>query len=310
MKGAWLAVAIALMVASGSARAQTPAPRSIAVLKVEVAGDGSDELRGQVAAALAAAVKGAGAELIGEDKVDAAVGKDKELAHCLSATCLEKLGAKVGAGELLRAHVAASGNIYEIDLELLSPKAEGGLAGRVQRTCSVCTVSELSEMVATGASDLLSGKTSEGVDVEILCQPLGATIAVDDKPRGQGPLKIKLAPGRHRVVARLDGHTNAFKVIEVTSTVGDQRFELVLAPAAALDAGERPFRTLKWVTAGGAAAALVTGITLLVVDGNGTCGSDGDACPMEYDTRAAGLLGLAVGVAAGGASAWMFTRDR
>ncbi len=309
MKGAWLAVAIALLVASGSARAQEPAARTVAVLKVEVAGDGSDELRGQVAAALAAAVKGAGAALVGEDKVDAVIGKDKELAHCLSTTCLEKLSAQVGAGELVRAHVAASGNIYEIDLELLSPRAEGGLAGRVQRTCSVCTVSELSEMVATAASDLLSGKTGDGVEVEILCRPIGATIAVDDKPRGQGPLKVKLAPGRHRVVARLDGHTNAFKVIEVTSTIGDQRFELVLAPAAALDSGG-PYRTLKWVTAGGAAAALVTGITLLVVDGNGTCGSDGDACPMEYDTRAAGLLGLAVGVAAGGASAWMFTRDR
>jgi hypothetical protein len=309
MKGAWLAVAIAVMVASGTARAQGPGPRAVGVLKVEVAGDGSDELRGQVVAALAAAVKGAGAALVGEEKVDAAIGKDKELAHCLSATCLEKLGAKVGASELLRAHVAVSGNLYEIDLELLSPHAEGGLAGRVQRTCSVCTVSELSEMVATAASDLLAGKTG-GVEVEILCRPVGATIAVDDQPRGQGPLKLRLAPGQHRVVARLDGHTNAFKVIEVTSTVGDQRFELVLAPAAALSDEGRPFRTLKWVTAGGAAAALLTGITLLVVDGNGTCGSDGDACPMEYDTRGAGLLGLAVGVAAGGASAWMFTRDR
>lgn len=308
MKGAWLAVAIATLVAASAAHAQ-PAPRTVGVLKVEVAGDGSDELRGQVAAALAAAVKGAGATLVGEDKIDAAIGRDKELAHCLSATCLEKLGGKVGAGELLRAHVAVSGNIYEIDLELLSPHAEGGLAGRVQRTCSVCTVSELSEMVAGAAADLLAGKTGEGVEVEIVCRPSGAVIAVDDKPRGQGPLRVTLAPGRHRVVARLDGHTNAFKVIEVTSTIGDQRFELVLAPAAAFSDSGRPYRTLKWVAAGSAAAALVTGITLLVVDGNGTCGGD-DACPMEYDTRGAGLLGLAVGVAAGGASAWMFARDR
>jgi hypothetical protein len=308
MKGAWLAVAIALMVASGTARAQAPGARAVGVLKVEVAGDGSDELRGQVVAALAAAVKGAGASLVGEEKVETAIGKDKDLVHCLSTTCLERLAARSGAGELLRAHVAATGNTYEIDLELLSPRAEGGLAGRVQRTCSVCTVSELSEMVATAASDLLAGKT--GVEVEILCRPMGAIIAVDDKPRGQGPLRLRLPPGRHRVVARLDGHASAFKVIEVTSTVGDQRFELVLAPAAALSDDGRSFRTLKWVTAGGAAAALLTGITLLVVDGNGTCGGDGDACPMEYDTRGAGLLGLAVGVAAGGASAWMFTRDR
>lgn len=308
-------MALTMSVAAGTAAAQprTSPPveqRTIGLFKVEVAGDGSDELRGQVSAALAAAVTGAGATLVGQDKIDAIVSRDKELAQCLSATCLATIGAKVGVKELLRAHLAASGNIYELDLELLSPAAEGGLAGRVQRTCSVCTVSELSQMVATAASDLLAGRTDEGgVEVAIVCQPQGAEIQVDDQPRGQGPLKIKLAPGRHRVVARLDGHANAFKVIEVTTTVGDQSFELVLAPAGALDTG-RPYRSLKWVTAGSAAAALVAGITLLVVDGNGTCGGGSDECPMEYDTRAAGLLGLAVGVAAGGASAWMFARDR
>lgn len=318
MRGAPLALALSLSVSlasllAGAAAAQPKGggARTVGVFKVEVAGDGSDELRGQVAAALAAAVSGAGATLVPEDKIEAAVARDKQLASCLSATCLEKLTGKVGAGELLRAHVAASGNTYEIDLELLSPSAEGGLAGRVQRTCSVCTVSELSQMVAGAAGDLLAGRSDgEGVTVEILCRPSGAEIAVDDQPRGQGPVKVKLAPGRHRVVARLDGHTNAFKVIEVTSTVGDQRFELVLAPAAALGAEGGSYRRLKWVAAGGAAAALVTGIALLVVDGNGTCGGGGDACPMEYDTRTAGLIGLAVGVAAGGASAWMFSRDR
>jgi hypothetical protein len=306
-----LAVALCIWLAAGVAHAQAQeGARAIGVLKVEVAGDGSDELRGQVSAALAAAVTGAGATLVGEEKIAAIVASDRELTHCLSSTCVEKLGARVGVKELLRAHVAASGNVYDIDLELLSPAAEGGLAGRVQRTCSVCTVSELSQMVATAASDLLAGRVDGGgVDVEIACEPRGAEIAIDDQPRGQGPLKIKLTPGRHRVVARLDGHTNAFKVIEVTSSVGDQRFELVLAPADLLGDSRRPYRTLKWITAGSAAAALVAGAVLLVVDGNGTCGGGDDQCPMEYDTRAAGLVGLAVGVAAGGASAWMFARD-
>ena len=307
-----VSVSLAIAVAAAAAAHAQPAAgeRRVAVLTVEVAGNASDELRGQVSAALAAAVTGAGATLVGEDKIAAIVARDKELAQCLSSTCLEKLGAKVGVKELLRVHVSASGNIYELDLELLSPAAEGGLAGRVQRTCSVGTVSELSQMVASAASDLLAGRTDGGVDVEIVCKPEGAHIAVDDKSHGQGPVKVKLAPGRHRIVARLDGHTNAFKVIEVSSQVGDQRFELVLAPAGLLgDGDDRPYRTLKWITAGSAAAALVTGALLLVVDGNGTCGGGADQCPMEYDTRTAGLFGLAVGVAAGGASAWMFARD-
>lgn len=311
--GGGLAVALALsltVAAAAAAHAQPAAgERRIGVLAVEVAGDGSDELRGQVSAALAAAVTGAGATLVGEDKISAIRARDKELAQCLSSTCVEKLGAKVGVKELLRAHVAASGNIYELDLELLSPTAEGGLAGRVQRTCSVCTVSELSQMVATAAADLLAGRSDGGVDVEIVCKPDGAQILVDDKPHGEGPVKVRLTPGRHRVVARLDGHTNAFKVIEVSSQVGDQRFELVLAPAGVLGGDDRPYRTLKWITAGSAAAALVAGVALLAVHGNGTCGGGAEECPMEYDTRTAGLVGLAVGVAAGGASAWMFARD-
>jgi hypothetical protein len=289
--------------------ARAESGRSIALLQVEVAGDGN-QLAQPVETALASAVSRAGARLVTRDRVDAAVARQPELSGCLSATCLGTLSTAVDAQQFLRAHIAASGNSYELDLELLSAAAEGGLAGRVQRNCSVCTVAEMSEMVASAADDLLAGRgDADRVEVEILCRPDGAEIIIDDKVRGVGPLKVQLAPGRHRVVARLDGHTKAFKEIEVTATSGGQRFELVLTSSSALGPSSGPFRTWKWALAGTAAAALVTGVGLLMVDGNGTCGSSGDECPMVYDTRAAGLLGLVVGVAAGGASAWMFARD-
>ncbi|HUS68860.1 MAG TPA: hypothetical protein VMZ28_30195, partial [Kofleriaceae bacterium] len=80
--------------------------------------------------------------------------------------------------------------------------------------------------------------------------------------------------------------------------------------ASARDEESRPFRTWKWVAAGGAAAAVLTGVALLLADGSGTCEGDGAECPEVYDTRTAGIVGVSLGILGGGASAWMFAADR
>ena len=314
-----LAVAILLAGLAGAAPAApaasapstTPA-RAIALVSLEVAGNASDELRAQIAGAVEQAVNGAGARYVRPDAAQAAIAERPELAGCVSISCLQALAAGTGAGELLRVHVAASGNSYDIDVELLAPDAEGGLAGRVQRSCSVCSVTDLQYQVALATGDLLAGRgDAPGVPVEIVCDPPGAEIVIDDEPRGAAPFRGRLLPGPHRVLARLDGHASSVRVIEVEPDAGEQqRFQVALAPSAALDAGRRPYRRWKWIAAGGAGAALVTGTVLLALHGGGTCGTERDACPEEYDTRGAGLVGLAVGLLAGGASAWMFLQDR
>ena len=296
--------------AQASAPSTTPA-RTIALVSLEVAGDSSAELRAQITGAVEQAVNAAGARYVRPDAAQAAIAARPDLAGCVSVSCLEALAAGTGAGELLRVHVAATGNSYDIDVELLAPGAEGGLAGRVQRTCSVCSVTDLQYQVALATGDLLAGRgDAPGVPVEIVCDPPGAEIVIDDQPRGAAPFRGRLLPGPHRVLARLDGHASSVKVIEVTAGAAELRFEVALAPSAALDAGRRPYRRWKWVAAGGAGAALVTGTVLLALHGGGTCGAEQDACPEEYDTRGAGLVGLAVGLLAGGASAWMFLQDR
>ncbi|HLU65544.1 MAG TPA: PEGA domain-containing protein [Kofleriaceae bacterium] len=284
--------------------------QAIAILSLEIAGGSSDRLRGQVAEAVERAVAAAGARYIPAEATASALDGAPELRGCLSASCLGRLSELTGAGRFIRAHVSVSGDSYVLDLELLSPGAEGGLAGRLQRTCSVCTVTDLRDRVTGAASELLAGVSDpDGVAVEITCRPDGAEIVIDEEVRGQAPFRGRLPPGPHVVVARLDGYAESRKTI-VVETTGEQRFEIGLTATAALTVDQRPHPALKWVAAGGAAAALVTGVVLLAMDGRGTCDADGDACQEVYDTRTAGLVGVAVGLAAGGAAGWLFARDR
>ncbi|HUS68627.1 MAG TPA: hypothetical protein VMZ28_29025, partial [Kofleriaceae bacterium] len=146
---------LCVLLVAGEARAQ--GERSIAIASIEVAGDTTPELRAQMGKAIADGLARNGTRVVKlEDAVAAAKG-DSELATCVMPSCLERLTKAVGVRELVRAHVSVSGDSYEIDLELLAPTADGGLAGRLQRSCAVCTVGEVSDLLTGAAADLASG---------------------------------------------------------------------------------------------------------------------------------------------------------
>jgi len=69
-------------------------------------------------------------------------------------------------------------------------------------------------------------------------------------------------------------------------------------------------RVFKWITLGVAVAGLATGITLMALDGGGTCeaGSAG-LCPERYETLTPGIVVTAVGGAAAVGSAILFYLD-
>ena len=182
---------------------------------------------------------------------------------------------------------------------------------RIERHCSVCTVGDLSDLSARAAAALASGqgRLGGGISVVIHCQPTGAQLTIDDQPRGPAPFHGTLSRGRHRIVATLDGHLAAVKVVDIDPSGGVRTIQLVLAPTAAVETTRSPYHTWKWVAAGGAAALLVGSVALLAVNGDGTCDSSRDSCPRVYSTGTVGVLGLALGLAAGGASSWMFVRD-
>jgi hypothetical protein len=248
-----------LCLGAGDAHAQDAAGRAIAIASVEIAGDTTDELRAQIARAIADGLARGGVRVVALEQAVAAARADRELATCVTPSCLTRLTELIGVRELVRAHVSVSGDSYEVDLELLSPSADGGLAGRLQRSCGVCTVGELIDLLAGASADLATG-----------------------------------AGAADRALAGPTAPDN----------------QLVLAPSP-VDSGEtRPFRTWKWVAAGGAVAVVLTGVALLLADGSGSCDRQDAECPEVYDTRTAGIIGVTLGVLGGGASAWMFVADR
>lgn len=308
-----LAMALAapgLALASPPAKAP-PAQRSFALLSLEVVGQSAGELRGVVDRSLTQSFKTAGVQVIAYKEVAAILAPTPELTACTSPSCLTRISQLVGTRELVRAHLVASGATYDLELDLLSAGAAANPVARIERHCSVCTVGDLSDLSARAAAALASGegRTGGGVSVEIHCRPTGAQLTIDDQPRGAAPFEGTLTRGRHRIVATLDGHLAAVKVIDIDPSGGVRHVELILAPTGVVDSARRPYRAWKWVAAGGAAALLVGSVALLAVNGDGTCDSGRDSCPRVYSTGTVGILGLAMGLAAGGASAWMFVRD-
>lgn len=297
---------------AGSPVGQAGSDRTLALMSLDIAGDDSQPLRENVASAIGAAIRNTGHAFVDLDQVARIVASDPDLAGCLTTECIDRLSQAAGASELLRVHIAANGNSYEIDIELLAAGAEGGLAGRLQESCSVCTVEELAVVAGAATSKLLLNRDSGTVPVEITCDPPGAEIYAGDVLLGTAPYRGALPAGRHRLVAKLDGYTSAFKVVDLDPAISPHAFELTLTPTGILDSdsNSRPFKVWKWAAAGGAAASLVAGAVLMSMDGDQSCDAQGGSCPMVYDTRGAGFGSLAVGLLAGGASAWMFVKDR
>lgn len=150
--------------------------------------------------------------------------------------------------------------------------------------------------------------------MHIVSRPEGASLTVDGRPVGPAPFTGRLGPGQHVVAALLAGHREAEKIITVRAGAA-QRFEIILeAPRddTPEPAPRRPFRTWKWVAAGGAGVALIGGAYLIAIDGDQTCtlAPPQQECPERLNTLTGGMLSVGIGVAAGAVSAWMFSRDR
>jgi serine/threonine protein kinase len=84
--------------------------------------------------------------------------------------------------------------------------------------------------VAPTAPIAPSGSAAAGSDVDIATTPAGASIYVDGEPRGSAPLRLRLSPGSHRVVALLDGVRLRRETVHVTQ--GLTQVNLMLDPPA------------------------------------------------------------------------------
>jgi hypothetical protein len=310
-----VAATLTALVAAAPAR---PREGTVAIVSVEITGDGAPELREHLQGSLAGGLAAGGLRVIELKDVMAALSDTPELIGCRSTTCLRRIGEKIGAKYFVRTRVEATGSAYYIEIELLAAGVEGGLVTRAERSCPVCTIMEVNDLVSAAAKEMVELPPAKPVPVLIVTKPKGATVRVDEATVGLGPHQMNLDLGDHVVTATMDGYVTAEQTIHVREDAGEpQTFELVLAPAATIEgpetgAGVRPFRTWKWVTGGAAIATLGTGVVLIALDGGDACSKDPMQinCKDVYDTQTTGILSAVIGVALGGTSAWMFVRDK
>jgi hypothetical protein len=219
---ALLSVGVMLLSLCLSATAWAQDEDTIAVIDVEIAGDGAPELRQPIQQAISKALTDTGLKVTNLPTTLKAIKNVPELIGCSSTTCLERIYELVPTHRFVRAVITASGATYMIRLELLSPLDEESVVNTVEESCEVCTLADLNEVTATATNKLLGPDTgTKDLPVRIATDPPGALISVDDVDVGNSPVDTTLTLGPHRVVAELKGHANSEKTIEVLADLFD-----------------------------------------------------------------------------------------
>jgi hypothetical protein len=273
-----LAIVALLVCAAAPARAETPEATRYAIAELTA----DEEVRDPLQDGLAAGVANAGADLI---RADLAVGVPCEPPGCLP----------------LRVTATSDGANFSLTIELLDDT--GSAIRKRTASCVVCTVDDLARLAEARVYELLTAVPGAPVEVAITSRPDGATLEIPEHGSQTAPWSGRLAPGVHSIAASLPGFRAARQEVTVLDDGSEQRFEIALAPLP-----ER-WRRIKWATAGGAAALLVTGVVLLALDGNPTCDVPDATCPREYATTGPGVALGVLGLAGAGAAGWMFWQE-
>jgi hypothetical protein len=307
-----LLLAIALVAALAPATAEAR-PKKVALVALEISGDGAPELRPQLAESIAAGLARADVATVELDTVQEALAPSPELIGCFSSTCLERIGERVGADGFVRGRVGADGADYNVELELYD---RGRLVHRLELPCAVCTIGELNQLALELSTRLVAEASDAPVQVVVRTEPAGAELTIDGLARGPEPFEGTLPRGPHFVVAEIKGVGVVKRRIEVTEASGAEPIVISFPGASsglsadAAHPGMRSLGTVKWITGGVAVAALGLGATLLVLDGRESCNGNGRTCPEIYDTALPGWVAIGVGGAAAVAAGWMFYADR
>lgn len=301
------------MIAPSSAAAEDA--EKVAIVAIVIGGDAAAQLQAQMDASIMRGIETAGHVGAPIERVRKAIKKQAELIGCTSTTCLNRIGELVEATLFISANVESRGATYNYELTLHDLESEDGVRRRAKRSCEVCTITELSDMIAESTVELLSSSDDAPVAIQIVSRPEGATLRIGDRDVGAAPFAGELPPGMYTVTASLDGYADAEITVEV-SPAGDQRFEIPLTKTDSIEppkhSGPEPkYSTLKYVAAGGGLVSFIGGVVLLSMHGDGTCTLEPpDAqCPDEYNTLLGGLGAASLGVGLGALSTWMFLQD-
>lgn len=291
-------MAAALAAGPAPPAAATPPVGSSAVLldELALAGDASSD----VGAALRRSIQRS-LESQGVAFVKAAPGTSA--GPCKDAACAAARASASAATHVVRGTVKASERNYEIVLELRL-----GSDGRVLDTraasCPICSVPEVEAAAARAAAALaeaiLATPTEAPPSLSIASDPAGALVLLDGELVGQTPLTREVAAGEHTVTVQQEGYVAQTRTIKVEGE-GPAPLAFALKRRPAPRAGLTP---IGWAALGLGAAAMVTGVALLVVDENpfrdlcsGEYVDSFGRCRFRYNTLAGGVASLVAGAA-------------
>ena len=291
--------AVASLLAASSAWGQRP---KVAILDVSVAGDAPAEIRGKMEKSLAGGLYAAGFDVVRRDDVRRKLRAARELEGCTTPTCLAKVEALVGAGQFVRGRVETEGASYTIALELYAAEAAGGLVRRQEKSCTPCTLAEANEIMSGLASTIFVEPKPAKVALAVDSSPPGAAIRVDGVAAGNAPVSIEVDPGDRVVRAELPGRAPVEQKVTVDPAAPP--------PPPVPEAPAGRYGAWKWVTAGGAAAAMAGGVALIAINGSLTdCPAVG-ICKSKYDTLLPGLALVGAGLALGGLAVYFILDDK
>ncbi|HVV84001.1 MAG TPA: PEGA domain-containing protein [Kofleriaceae bacterium] len=241
------------------------------------------------------ALEGSDARTVARDAAAAILRTIPELATCATRECIARLALATAAGRVVVTHLDVSGELFDITVELVDD--QGRPLRRRTTRCVACTLNDAIARTAGAVRSLAGDEHDDEVTVTIRSQPPDAGVTIDGTWVGATPWAGALVAGPHHVI-----------VSGARTVVRDLFVEAGQAVQLAIEV-DRP-RRFGWITyaaAGTGVAAVITGVALLSIDGEGTC--DQASCPRLYETTGAGVTFTAVGLAAIGAAGWMFWHD-
>lgn len=289
------AAAFAIAGSSTTAAAAPADERSVAVLAPALEGEVAPMRREAFAEALRSGLAQAEFRV-----VDAPAGAE----DCRAAGCASRAAADAGTAYSVLLTVGLDRRDYTIVMELYEAGGTAPLA-RTEERCEVCGVAEALDVVKAGTAalgDRLAAMQREAPTLSFVSAPPGAIVRLDGNVVGETPFDRVVVPGMHEARAEREGYvaeTQSFETVAgVATTV---RFELDPVPPSVR---HKNLRALGWAALGVGVAAVVSGVTLIAIDGKpNTTMCDGanvdprGNCKFVYATLPAGVGVGATGIA-------------
>lgn len=286
-----LGVAAADVAPAGDAR---PA-HAIGPIVLEGSGEVPTQFVDRLRAELQTALEATEVRAVPRDAVGSILATMPDLGGCASRDCLTRFALATGSKRVVTTRLAITGELFEIAVAVVDD--QGRRLRQRSARCVACSLGEAITKTSAAVAVLTGAEADDEVPVTVRTRPADAAITIDALPRGPAPWAGTLPAGPHTLT-----------VTGERALVRELFVEAGTPVQLSLDVGGG--HATRWPTyaaAGGSALAVVVGVSLLSIDGDGTC--DQPTCPRLYETTALGWSLTGLGLVGLGGAGWLWWRD-